>query len=114
MSRVVDSSEPLTRNSGHGWEGSLTQEPFDSQTITGLVDQRGACASDSVSFYLCLRSNFSTLEHHFVSSSPDLLFLSENQLSANVSSGGKNQLWNIVGGTKTNSQMHSLTGTKIT
>ena len=39
---TVDSLEPLTRNSGHGWEGSVTQGPPDRQTTTGVVDQRGA------------------------------------------------------------------------
>ena len=83
-------TEPLTRNSGHGREGSLTQGPTDRQTTTGVTDQRGACTSDSFSFDFCnirgLRSNFSSVEHHLASCSPDLLFLSETQLSANVSS----------------------------
>ena len=82
--------EPLTRSSGRGRDGSLTRGPPDRQTATEVADQRGACTLDSISFDFCnirgLRSNLSTVEHHLASSSPDLLFLSETQLSANVSS----------------------------
>ena len=85
-----ESIEPLTRSSGRGRDGSLTRGPPDRQTATEVVDQRGACTPDSISFDFCnirgLRSNFSTVEHHLASSSPDLIFLSETQLSANVSS----------------------------
>ena len=85
-----DISAPLTRNSGHGREGSPTQGPPDRQHVTGVGAQRGASTSDFFTLDFCnirgLRSNFSAVEHHLASSSPDLLFLSETQLSANVSS----------------------------
>ena len=80
----------LTRSSGHGRRGSLTQGPPDRQQATGVDAQCGAGAPDLFTFDFCnirgLRSNFSSVEHHLATSSPDLLFLSETQLSANVSS----------------------------
>ena len=81
--------EPLTRSSGHGQTGSLTQGPSDRQHATGVGVQNGS-TPDSFSIDFCnirgLRSNFSSVEHHLLSSSPDILFLSETQLSADVSS----------------------------
>ena len=81
--------EPLTRSSGLGRAGSLTQGPPDRQQATG-VNVQSVCAPDSFSIDFCnirgLRSNLSSVEHHLLSSSPDLLLLSETQLSANVSS----------------------------
>ena len=81
--------EPLTRSSGLGRAGSLTQGPPDRQQATG-VNVQSVCALDSFSIDFCnirgLRSNLSSVEHHLLSSSPDLLLLSETQLSANVSS----------------------------
>ena len=90
MSSGTKETKPLTQNKGHGRDGSLTQGPPDRQNATGVIDQRVACTPDSFSFDFCnirgLRSNFSSVEHHLASTSPDLLFLSETQLSANVSS----------------------------
>ena len=90
MSTADESTEPLIRNSGHDGRDSLTQGPPDRQTATEIANHCGACTPDSNSFDFCnirgLRSNFITVEHHLASSSPDLLFLSETQLSANVSS----------------------------
>ena len=90
MSSATGISNPLTRNSGPGREVSLTHGPPNRHKATGFIDQRVICTSGSFSFEFCnirgLRSNFSSVEHHLASTSPDLLFLSETQLSANVSS----------------------------
>jgi len=81
--------EPLTRSSGLGRTGSLTQGPPDRQQATG-VNVPSVCAPDSFSIDFCnirgLRSNFSSVEHLLLSSSPDILLLSETQLYANTSS----------------------------
>ena len=81
--------EPLARSSGTGQIGSLTQGPSDRQHVTGVSVQSVSapdCFSIDFSNIRGLRSNFSSVEHHLLSSSPDILLLSETQLSANVSS----------------------------
>ena len=81
--------EPQTRSCGIGQTGSLTQGPSDRHHAAGVSVQNFS-TSDSFSIDFCnirgLRSNFSSVEHHLLSSSPDILFLSETQLSADVSS----------------------------
>ena len=81
--------EPLARSSGTGRSGSPTQGPSDRQHVTGVSVQSVSapdCFSIDFSNIRGLRSNFSSVEHHLLSSSPDILLLSETQLSANVSS----------------------------
>ena len=81
--------EPLTRSSGTGQTGSLTQGPSDRQHVAG-VNVQSVSALDSFSIDFCnirgFRSNFSFVEPHVLSSSPEILISSETKLSVNVSS----------------------------
>ena len=81
-------SRSSTRNGGHGGVGFSSHGSPDLQTITGIDIQQGASISDHFAISFCnirgLKSNLISVEHNLPSASPDILFLSETQLSANA------------------------------
>ena len=86
---ILNYNPPPTRNGGTGQVAATRGPPDHHQATGGAAINAAAGRSDTLSINFCnirgLCSNFQSVEHHLAVSSPDLLLLSETQLSSNAS-----------------------------